>query len=336
MMISKGRLSKIALVKIAILSSQYCWAWGGDGHQLIAEVASRLTGQKSFWAANESNLGMLANVPDKYWKRPPSSTEERVTHYYEPDGYFDDISDFIKFPRKWKDAVTKYGEKKLKEHGTAVWRAQQLQNLAIRSAIQGDFKTALETAGTMAHYVGDLSQPLHVTTNYDGQLTNQKGIHKFFETTNLNDRDYEAMKQEVFERAKALMSDKNFVNENRGSMESIIFNSVNRSYPGIEEILEIDTRAGRTDIGAEEMYDLALNRMADGAATLAIVLNDIWKKANNPTVGQTVLVSVPAWIAPKYDDMARTGRRRYRSNYNTFSFFKSTPSSVSLEEDCQN
>ena len=34
----------------------------------------------------------------------------------------------------------------------------------------------------MAHYIADAHVPLHTTLNYDGQLTNQKGLHALWET----------------------------------------------------------------------------------------------------------------------------------------------------------
>lgn len=40
----------------------------------------------------------------------------------------------------------------------------------------------LRLAAEMGHYVGDAHVPLHTTENYNGQLTNQTGIHAFWES----------------------------------------------------------------------------------------------------------------------------------------------------------
>jgi hypothetical protein len=37
-------------------------------------------------------------------------------------------------------------------------------------------------ATDLAHYIGDANVPLHVSVNYDGQLTNQKGLHSLWES----------------------------------------------------------------------------------------------------------------------------------------------------------
>jgi hypothetical protein len=40
----------------------------------------------------------------------------------------------------------------------------------------------LKNATDLGHYVGDAHVPLHTTENYNGQLTNQHGIHAFWES----------------------------------------------------------------------------------------------------------------------------------------------------------
>ena len=35
---------------------------------------------------------------------------------------------------------------------------------------------------SLGHYIADANEPLHTTLNYDGQLTNQDGIHAFWES----------------------------------------------------------------------------------------------------------------------------------------------------------
>ena len=42
---------------------------------------------------------------------------------------------------------------------------------------------AMQLSADLGHYVGDGHQPLHVTENYDGDMTNQSGVHSRYETT---------------------------------------------------------------------------------------------------------------------------------------------------------
>jgi hypothetical protein len=46
-----------------------------------------------------------------------------------------------------------------------------------------DPKRILRLASHMGHYIGDAHVPLHTTKNYNGQLTNQVGIHAFWENS---------------------------------------------------------------------------------------------------------------------------------------------------------
>ncbi len=45
-----------------------------------------------------------------------------------------------------------------------------------------DLKRILRHAADIGHYIADAHVPLHTSENYNGQLTNQKGIHAFWET----------------------------------------------------------------------------------------------------------------------------------------------------------
>ena len=85
-------------------------------------------------------------------------------------------------------------------------------------------------AGVMAHYIGDLSQPLHDTKNYDGQLTGQPGIHAFFETTNIDANDHNAEMTSVGNQATALLSNQVFLNDFKGNLGDSMFREVARAY----------------------------------------------------------------------------------------------------------
>ena len=37
-------------------------------------------------------------------------------------------------------------------------------------------------AADIGHYIGDAHMPLHTSANHDGQMTDQKGIHSFWES----------------------------------------------------------------------------------------------------------------------------------------------------------
>jgi len=48
--------------------------------------------------------------------------------------------------------------------------------------MQGNPDRILRLCAEMGHYIGDAHVPLHTTENYNGQLTDQVGIHAFWES----------------------------------------------------------------------------------------------------------------------------------------------------------
>jgi len=241
-------------------------------------------------------------VPDSVYKKLPTSNTERPTHFFQPDSYFDDPNQFRLIPRVYVEAAARFGKGFVNKNGTAPWRARQMYDLALESLRSGDYKLALEYAGVMSHYVGDMSQPLHDTKNYDGEETNQKGIHAFFESTNLKPAQAQAITDSVVQVAKALLQDPKFRRDFTGSINNVAFNEVNRAYALKDVLLAIDKKQGRTGSGASHLLKLAIARMGDGAATLALILNHLWADAGNPSGGAAIDVDVPEWVRPDYDN----------------------------------
>lgn len=57
--------------------------------------------------------------------------------------------------------------------------------------------------GLMGHFVGDLSQPYHVTIDFDGWASGHGGIHSYYETQIVNQFGLD-LQQKIFDRAQAL------------------------------------------------------------------------------------------------------------------------------------
>ncbi|MFT4533626.1 MAG: hypothetical protein ACI9P5_000976 [Saprospiraceae bacterium] len=52
----------------------------------------------------------------------------------------------------------------------------------IKAFKDGDYEKILRLSAEYGHYIGDAHVPLHTTKNYNGQLTDQIGIHAFWES----------------------------------------------------------------------------------------------------------------------------------------------------------
>jgi hypothetical protein len=73
------------------------------------------------------------------------------------------------------------------KNGLLPWRAAEMRGRLVRafeahkSGQRWGLGNAIYLSAVLAHYVADAHQPFHAVMNYDGQLTNQQGIHARFE-----------------------------------------------------------------------------------------------------------------------------------------------------------
>ncbi len=277
-------------------------AWGSLGHRTIATIASKIVRKNgAFWRSNASNMGKLTNVPDQYWKNGTGAFVEKPTHWFEIDAYVQNPNQFQSFPRIFTEATHKYSEKTVLSNGTATWRINQFYEASVAALKRGNFLKGLQMAGVMSHYVGDLSQPLHVSQNYDGKQTNNPGIHKFFETINLENSDTEDLIDDVTDQAKVLLSSPLFEKLHDLSPLDLAFEEISRSYAEHKTVISTDINLGRGARGSAALLKIAKRRMADGAASLALLLEKISDEAElTNDDGGSLDIQIPKWIAPDY------------------------------------
>jgi hypothetical protein len=113
-------------------------------------------------------------------KRRYAIKEEAPRHYIDIDHYGE--NPFQVMPRKWTDAVEKFSEDTLLTYGIVPWHIQTVYNRLVKAFEEKDIDYILKNSADLGHYVSDAHVPLHTTENYNGQLTNQKGIHAFWES----------------------------------------------------------------------------------------------------------------------------------------------------------
>ena len=113
-------------------------------------------------------------------KRRYAIKEEAPRHYIDIDHYGE--NPFQKMPRKWTDAVEKFSEDTLLAYGIVPWHIQTVYNRLVKAFEEKNIDYILKNSADLEHYVSDAHVPLHTTENYNGQLTNQKGIHAFWES----------------------------------------------------------------------------------------------------------------------------------------------------------
>ncbi|MBI1769671.1 MAG: S1/P1 Nuclease [Bacteroidetes bacterium] len=131
----------------------------------------------SFFKKNIRYIEESAVNPDRRRYIVP---DEASRHYIDLDTYGDSAA--FKLPRYWKDAVEKIGEDSLRRHGILPWNIQRVYFQLKDAFFIRDPEKILKLSADLGHYVADAHVPLHTTKNYDGQFTNQIGIHAFWES----------------------------------------------------------------------------------------------------------------------------------------------------------
>jgi len=177
-------LFNIALVSIAICAFQVyfvskSFSWGFYGHKKINHIAvfSLPSDMIGFYKANIDFVSLHAVDADK---RRYIDDSEAPRHFIDIDRYGEHPFDSI--PKQWSVAVAKFTEDSLKAHGIVPWHINLMLSNLTKAFQEKNNEKILRLSADIGHYIADAHVPLHTTRNYNGQLTNQKGIHGFWES----------------------------------------------------------------------------------------------------------------------------------------------------------
>ena len=165
---------------LIIFSSVMLLSWGVWGHQHInhAAVFALPNTMRSFFYNHIDFITEESVVPD-IRKYTINDKPEFARHYIDVESYDKNIDNI---PRTMKEISAKYDSSFLQKNGILPWYIQDMM-AKLTHAFKNKQKTEiLFLAADLAHYLGDANMPLHTSLNHDGQLTNQKGIHAFWES----------------------------------------------------------------------------------------------------------------------------------------------------------
>jgi hypothetical protein len=169
----------IFLFSILLLFPMESSAWGFYAHKRINRLSVFCLPPEmvGFFKYHIDFVTENAVNPDK---RRYAVLGEAEKHFIDLDAYGD--SAVYKLPRYWQQALEKYPEEELREKGIGPWNVYHTKILLTEAMKRKDPKAILRLAADLGHYIGDMHVPLHTTKNYNGQLTNQYGIHGFWES----------------------------------------------------------------------------------------------------------------------------------------------------------
>jgi hypothetical protein len=154
-------------------------SWGFLVHKTVNQLAiyNLPAPLQSFYHENMEYLVENAPRPDN---RKRFDKAEDTKHYINIEQFGPNAIN--EMPLDWESAVKKYTADSLKKYGWGPYNAMvQLEHLT--NAFKSKNKDSiLYYTADLGHYIGDLHVPLHTTSNYDGQLTGQKGLHGLWES----------------------------------------------------------------------------------------------------------------------------------------------------------
>jgi hypothetical protein len=152
-------------------------AWGEKGHRILNSQALTALppGLRAWYAGRGERIREGSLEPDQ-WRA--HDRKEGARHYVNVELYGapGDI------PHDPQEALAKVGGATFQKAGSVPWVIQDRYRGLVAAFRAGDADKVAEASAWLGHYVGDIHVPLHATTNHDGQLTDQRGLHSRWES----------------------------------------------------------------------------------------------------------------------------------------------------------
>ncbi|MEO8681410.1 MAG: hypothetical protein ABI665_20345 [Vicinamibacterales bacterium] len=281
------RLATLALV-VALSVPSMASAWGFEAHKLIADRMIDLLPPelKAVFAERRAFIVERSIDPDLW--RNVGWDEEPPNHYVDLDNPAFGPFPFEGLPRDYTAAVQKFGKEFIHTQGMLPWRVQEFYGRLQREFESLKRKPApgyavdnivLYTA-ILAHYVADGHVPLHSSSNHDGQLTNQQGIHSRWEA-------------ELFERNRARLKIAPPAVKPVSNPRDFMFDVLLESNRSVKNVLESDRAAAEGRQFYDDDYFEALakgalptleKRINDSIGGAAAVIIGAWEQAGRPAL----------------------------------------------------
>jgi len=274
-----------AILLILFFAPAPAGAWGFEAHRFIMDRAIALLPEplRPLFEKNRALLVERSIDPDTW--RTAGFTDEPPNHFVDLDWEGFGKFPFRELPRDYADAVEKFGTERIRQMGTVPWRAEEFYG-NLRRAFEQHVKNpygsfdVLFFSTTLGHYVGDAHVPFHAVWNYDGQLTNQHGIHARFE-------------RDLFERYRDRLKIAPAPARPIADIRNFIFDRLVEGTQLAQDVLKADAAA----IGTREVYDdtyfdtfftssrgVMERRLAESISAVAGAIAGAWEAAGRPAM----------------------------------------------------
>lgn len=274
-----------AVLAALLLAPAPVWSWGFDAHRLIVDRALDLLPAelKPYFEARRAFVVERSIDPDLW--RTAGWAEEPPHHFLDFDWGGYGAYPFADLPREYDRAVARFGRETVHRYGTLPWRAAEFYGelrraFAAAAESPGAGENIAFFAAVLAHYVSDAHVPFHAIVNYDGQLTNQRGVHARFES-------------ELFARRRDRLRVDPALPVAVSDPRETMFDVLLASYRLAEPLLAADKRAaagrefydeGYFEAFAVEAQPILERRLNEAITAVAAFIIGAWEQAGRPAV----------------------------------------------------
>lgn len=253
-------------------------SWGEKAHRKInsscVEYFPKELEQLKVWAPILADHGSDADF------RKKNDKNEFVKHFIDID-FFDEFNTSNKIVEDFDALCNKYGKAMVIKNGTLPWVTDSTYKALVLNFKHKKWEQALLTAADLGHYVGDGFMPLHITVNYNGQLSDQTGIHRRYEETMIDKYiDQISFKTSGIDKVT--------------DVKSTIFRNLYNNHSYVSTLLRADSKAYEH---AGKQYDetyyeslwketglFTTQLLQESSRTLASFIYSAWLEAGKPEI----------------------------------------------------
>lgn len=176
----KTRVLKVIIFALICI---VVYGWGATGHKIINRKSiysfPGVMNAFYYWSDSLSRHGSDADY------RKSSDPTESPRHFIDIDNYPEFVANG-RIAQTLDSLIALHGSSFVTSNGIVPFAVIATTDSVRKYFALHDWQKAMLKAADLGHYVADAHNALHITKNYDGQLTNQNGIHSRYETTMIN------------------------------------------------------------------------------------------------------------------------------------------------------
>lgn len=214
------------LIILCLVAPCFGFAWGFFAHKKINNLAvfTLPPAMIGFYKKNIEYLSEESVAPDR---RRYAVEGEAPRHYIDLDEFGD--SAIFKLPHGWNKAVAEFTEDSLMARGIVPWHIVKMQGRLKEAFLLYNPEKILRASAELGHYVADANVPLHTTSNYDGQLTGQTGLHALWESR---------LPELFFNEYDFFVGKAQYIDDVQG----YAWGAVTRAHQALDSVLDIEKR----------------------------------------------------------------------------------------------